>query len=656
MASRVFMAVVLLIGFLGFVGCGGVEDPGSGPAPIANLHKQERFSAAMAGLIYAGDRVTVDPDWQAESSGEMAAEDLMARAEAATNQGRRLAAVRAFSDAVISAPWLAAPYEGLGRSLVQLRRYEWAVAAYLTGLEIDPSRIDARFAAANALQCAGRLDQAIDQWLTVVAQNPDHGPAHGRLVVGYFLRDQLDTAGRYLGRALALDAAVPGHVVALLTTGELPTALVVQGQSNAAHRSVIIGPQVRIDVGGGTAEANETTIAAADVRSGEVVAAFNDWRDGYVRVGVGVSQDGGGTWTDFLLRPPAGHLSSAEGDPMTAYDRRTGTLWAGGVTYDHDELFVARLQPGTTSFETSVVINDGADFVDKGFMGTGPRPGQPDSTRLFVSYHPFLQYSDDLGDSWSTPVALDGGFGHLPRVGPAGEVHIAYWDLGFGINIQQSFDGGDSVGDPIQIASRVDTDVWGDNYPGEFRVWPFTYIAVDPATGTLYCVWHDVTGYSGGNANVDLLFARSDDGSSWTTPVVINGDSDPAGDQFFPWLEVDERGWLHMMFLDTRNTVQSDGDLPAFIDAYYSFSQDGGTTWTEYRLTPTPFEDNGSWFIGDYCGLTVVGDRVYPVYPAQANGSYDIFTHTIICPTAGPIFADDFESGDTAQWSIAGSR
>jgi hypothetical protein len=263
-----------------------------------------------------------------------------------------------------------------------------------------------------------------------------------------------------------------------------------------------------------------------------------------------------------------------------------------------------------------------------------------------------VQHSDDLGDTWSARTVLDGGFGHLPRVGPGGELYIGYWNLADGINLQRSFDGGATVSPPIRIATRVDMDVYGYSYPGQFRVWPFTYIAVDRASGALYAVWHDVTGTSGGNNNVDLLFSRSiDNGATWTPPRVINGDNDPPGDQFFPWLESDQWGRLHMMFLDTRNVVQNDSDVTAWIDAYYSTSDDGGDTWTEYRLTAAAFPC-AHYFIGDFCGLTVAGDRVYPVYVSTPSGDTDVYVHTIVNPPRA-IFADGFESGDTTAWSIS---
>jgi hypothetical protein len=166
-------------------------------------------------------------------------------------------------------------------------------------------------------------------------------------------------------------------------------------------------------------------------------------------------------------------------------------------------------------------------------------------------------------------------------------------------------------------------------------------IAVDPSNGdVLYCVYFDVTDYSGGNGNLDLYFTRSvNQGVSWETPWVINGDSDPPGDQFFPWIEVDRRGRIHLLFYDTRNTPQDDSDSEAFIDAYYAYSDDAGDSWTEIRLTPTPFnsEDDGRIssppaFIGDYSGLAVGGSRALPCYLSNQNGDSDIFIHRIVDP------------------------
>ncbi len=644
------LTVGLIAAGLPGVGCGTSRAPTQGfspQPPATGSILEQRIAAAMAGLTYEHDRVAVDPSWVPRLLGEVAARQLVAEGTAALGEGRRLAALRTFTDAVIAAPALREPYEGLGWALLAVHRRPQAVAAWLSGVEVDPSAVGVRSAAAGALESVGRLDEAIAQWMQVVAIDPEHGRAHARLAAGHFLRGEIELARQHLNRARALGASLPGVLESLLDTGAAPRATVREGL--LGDGAPVIGPPVRVDVGGGSADGSETTIAAADPAANEVVAAWNDWRDAsQVRVGVAVSLDGGSTWSDFLLRPPPGSQCNMEGDPMTAYDHRTGNLWAGGVAYTATPggIWVARKQAGSTSFDTSVMTYPTTEFVDKPWLGTGPRPGTPESTRLYVAYHLALQSSDDLGATWSAPSVLDYGFGHLPRVGPAGELYIGYWDLEEGVNIQRSFDGGSTVSPPIQIATRIDMDTEGGNYPGTFRVWPFTYIAVDRASGVLYAVWHDVTASTGSDVNIGLLFSRSTDyGDSWTSPRAVSGE----GDQFYPWLEVDRWGRLHMVFLDTRNVAQHDSDSTAWIDAYYSTSEDGGDSWTEYRLTPTSLQC-GHYFIGDYCGLTVAGDRVYATYPSAEGGDTDVYVQSIVIPLP-VLFADGFESGDTSMWS-----
>ncbi len=439
---------------------------------------------------------------------------------------------------------------------------------------------------------------------------------------------------------------------------------------------VVVGPQIRIDWGGDTAAANETSIASSNFNPDEIVAAWNDWRDPPPdgppnRVGVGVSMDGGATWTDFLIRPPEGYQGPREDDPMTAYDDRTGTLWVGGIARDIETeladfaLYVARKDPGQNTFQPSVVA-DWDDFpnkIDKGWMAAGPAPGDPNATRLYIAYNVsvsgYVVASANMGEDWTDPVSV--GFGPtdlLPRVGPNGELYVVYWDYAYydcTVFLKRSFNGGVSF-EPFSIPVATRRDIWdeqtGDRFPGTFRVSPMTAFAVDQNDGTLYCVYFDSTNFAGGecpphmappncngDCNIDLYFTRStDQGWTWTTPVVINGDAeppDPPGDQFWPWIEVDERGNLHMVFLDSRHTPQADNVVNGMFDAYYAFSNDRGDTWQEFRLTPASFDSNNdglnqpNQFLGDYLGLGRGKCEVYPCYLSTQNGDPDIYMHVV---------------------------
>jgi hypothetical protein len=455
----------------------------------------------------------------------------------------------------------------------------------------------------------------------------------------------------------------------------LVSALGFFAWGSSASAQVDVGPQIRIDVGGGSKAASETSIASSNVNANVIVAAWNDWRESTpneekVRIGVAVSNDGGANWSDFLIHAQETIESIIECDPMTAYDDRTGTLWVGGIAAGgNGGVFVTSKIPGQAAFVDPPIIayerNDDDPYgaVDKGWMAAGPRPGYPEETNVYIVFirvMPFYQgvivRSMDMGVHWSLmgedwepePYALATADAFLPRVGPNGEVYVVYSGPSAapprdkGIYLRRSFNGGESFGEEITIATFIDTWLFSDNLAisGTFRAPSFSYFAVDQNNGTLYCVYFDTTNFVGGNRNVDLYFTKSTNQGatgSWTTPVVINGDGDPPGDQFFPWIEVDEESNLHMVFLDSRHTVQDDDEEHGMLDAYYSFSNDGGATWQEFRLTEDSFDSDddglnwltGEQVLGDYMGLGRSQDQVYPCYPSTQDGDTDIYTHVI---------------------------
>ncbi len=436
----------------------------------------------------------------------------------------------------------------------------------------------------------------------------------------------------------------------------LPAAVAVAmlTASVATAQAPIIGPQVRIDVGGGRSAANETTASASEVDPNVIVAAWNDWRDAPppegnspIRMGVARSFDGGQTWEDLLVRPPKGFQTDIEGDPMTAYDDRTGTLWVGAIAF-FDDVFVSRLDPGQTEFEPAVVTTAFGGGFDKGWMAAGPRLGEPDSTRVYITLSHGIQWSDDMGDTWTGFHSLGGGVGFLPRVGPNGEVYVVH-----NAKLRRSLDNGKTF---TAHTIAIPMDPWGiegDRFPGRFRVPYLWYFDVSQQTGNLYAVYMDTTNIVDGQRNVDLYFTKStDQGTTWTTPVFINGDNDPPGDQFFPWLELDEADRIHVVFLDSRHTVQDDDVLQGMIDAYYTYSDDDGATWNEFRLTPKSwdsFDDGLSWpnneqFIGDYIGMAVAGNRVYPMYIDTTGGDPNIYTNVIVFPNDEATPPDDFDA------------
>jgi hypothetical protein len=412
---------------------------------------------------------------------------------------------------------------------------------------------------------------------------------------------------------------------------------------SASANPPVIGPQVRIDPGAGTFACNETTAVASDFNPLQIVAGWNDWRRSptvsseLINSGFALSLDGGLTWTDFLIRPPGPNQSGVEGDPMCCADPRTGTIWAGAISFTGGGgIYVARKDPGSSNFAPAVMAHTGGGD-DKCWMTAGPRPGLPDSTRVYITFNLGVIWSDNLGTTWTLPVSMGSGLGFLPRVGPAGELYVAYWNTGSGVMLKRSLNGG-STFTTHTIATRM--DVWGtqdgSRFPGTFRAPSLSYLDVDPNTGALHAVYFDTTNIINGQRNVDLYYTTSvNQGTTWSTPVVINNDASPPGDQFFPWIEVDDYSRLHIVFLDSRHTVQNDNVTNGMFDAYYMYSDDGGTTWKEHRLTDTSWNSDfdglnrPQQFIGDYLALGSACNSVYPAYISTSTGDPNVYTRKI---------------------------
>lgn len=424
----------------------------------------------------------------------------------------------------------------------------------------------------------------------------------------------------------------------------------------------------------------ETSIAAVtQAGSPDVLVAnwvYSNSTSNTAKNGVAASIDGGLSWMEFPQ-------SQWAGDPMACGDKRTGTIWVGVANLGTNPgLHVAKWNGvGGTGFDAPVAAVVGT-ACDKAFMAAGSRAGQPNTTRLYVSYlttSPWqlnLTWSDSLGSagSWATPIPIPNppapAIWHpssLPRIGPNGQLYIFTKDNGFGVYLIRSLSEnalGQPVFDaPILVTQRLDTWSYSssdtnDHIPGQFNAAPFTYGAVDPIDGTLYCIYFDTSKALCSccpqvctSWDIDLYLTKStDQGSTWDTPHRILGNDQPPYDQFFAWLEVDTSQRLHLVYFDTRGTTHTDQDYPAALRTRYSWSTDGGATWADSSLctiapywnqsptppTPAVWIADDTWY-GEYIGLAVAGKNVYPIYPAPLGPGVDppdsrIWTNIITWP------------------------
>jgi hypothetical protein len=134
----------------------------------------------------------------------------------------------------------------------------------------------------------------------------------------------------------------------------------------------------------------------------------------------------------------------------------------------------------------------------------------------------------------------------------------------------------------------------------------------------------------------DQFVSYSDDGTTWSSPLMVNDDP-PGRDGCFPAVAVDDLGRVHAFFFNFRNGGAC-GDLS---DQYLTSSGDGGVTWgANRRLTDV----SSYWgFLascsnanhGDYQQIAADGVRLYACFPDARLGDPDVFVDATIQDSHG---------------------
>jgi hypothetical protein len=273
----------------------------------------------------------------------------------------------------------------------------------------------------------------------------------------------------------------------------------------------------------------------------------------------------------------------------------------------------------------------------------------PTSGNLYVAWSEFDEYGSPSpshftnvlfsrslngGTTWSEPKRInevsgdcldesDSVMGAMPAVGPNGEIYVS-WPGPEGITVDISTDGGSTwLAEDIQVADNPA----GDHYtiPGVSRGGSVPVIACDlsdgPHRGTVYVNWTD---WSNGPDDTDVWLSRSTDGGmTWSDPLRVNDDP-PGKHQFFHWLAVDPtNGYLYIVFYDRRNHEENQTDV------YLAVSRDGGETFTNHRISESPFSPYWRIFMGDYSNIVARGDVIRPVWVRTDDRKNSVWTAII---------------------------
>lgn len=355
-----------------------------------------------------------------------------------------------------------------------------------------------------------------------------------------------------------------------------------------------------------------------------------------------ISEDGGLTWSAKVLTSDLG----VWGDPCMIVDT-AGNFYFFHLSYPSNDQWIDRIvcqkseDGGITWNNGSGIYVNSPKQQDKEWAVVNPVTNE-----IYVTWTQFDEYgttnpvmrsnilfskSSDEGETWSPAIRINENDGNcvdsdstvegaVPAAGPDGQIYVS-WAGPAGIVFDRSTDGGNSW---------LDQDVFVSDFPGG---WDYSVPGISrcnglPVTccdlsqslyrGNIYINWSD---QKYGTQDTDIWFSRSEDGGdTWSSPLRVNDDAS-GKQQFMSWMTVDQaNGTIWIVFYDRRNYDDNRTDV------YLAFSKDGGESFTNIKISESPFIPKANIFFGDYTNITAFNNIVRPIWTRMENGNTTIYT------------------------------
>ncbi len=399
-----------------------------------------------------------------------------------------------------------------------------------------------------------------------------------------------------------------------------------------------VSVQVNVDANGANIPGdagNEPSIAVDPTNPDRIAIGWRQFdavASNFRQAGRGYSDDGGETWTNPGVLTPGVFRSDPvlESDAAGVFFYNSLTTVTGNYTCD-----VFRSSNGGATWSAPVYAYGG----DKAWMAIDRTGGVGDGN-IYCAWDLYgccgndtFNRSTNGGVSFSAPVAVP----NVPQwgtlaVGPDGELYVAGIDIfdytAFWVAkstnaknpaVTPTFDFSRRVdmGGTFQFGADPNPDgllgeVWiqVDHSNGPTRGWVYLLSSVNPP----------------GSDPCDVRFARSTDGGlTWSPSIRVN--ADPPGSNRWQWfgtLGCAPNGRLDAVWNDTSHSNQAN-----LSELFYSFSVDGGTSWSK-AVTVTPmWNSHLGWpnqlKIGDYYDINSDVNAAHVAYSATFNGEQDVY-------------------------------
>ncbi|MCC6476343.1 T9SS type A sorting domain-containing protein [bacterium] len=420
---------------------------------------------------------------------------------------------------------------------------------------------------------------------------------------------------------------------------------------------------LRINTDGSGQIQNEEQCVINPLNPDNMVAVWRDFREGYRRVGVGYTLDGGATWSDALF--PQMYYEWAS-DPVLLVDHN-GVFTAMVISFeaggegDNGMLQVSSYDGGVTWRDSvwAVLTTDESAFEDKEMLAVDASPDSPYQGSFYCVWAHFFRNAVHGGydsthcwivrkrpDSlYSAPIQLSTRRSlQWPNVatGPNGEVYCTWVCFPHdSIKFARSLDGGVTF-TPERGLFHV--NMQQAEIDPSLLVFSYMALAVDntngPHRGRLYGIFTDTDAQF---TDTDVFFTYSDNqGTSWSNPVRVDDENAAfAVDQFHPWITVDDSGRVWCAWYDRRNDPSN-----LLMDLYFTYSEDGGATWEPDQRISEVSSNPGAGtldagLIGEYVGFAAAHNKALAVWTDTRNGNQDAYAAVIdslfIEDAVGPI-------------------
>lgn len=419
-----------------------------------------------------------------------------------------------------------------------------------------------------------------------------------------------------------------------------PTRAAPRGATGGARggsppREVIFGDyisvQVNVDAAGMNIPAdaaNEPSIAVDPRDPSRMVVGwrqFNTVSSNFRQAGWAWSDDAGRTWTF----PGVLEENVFRSDPVVAADA-DGTFYYYSLTQGFTCQMFKSFDGGRT-WLTPVQAFGG----DKQWFAIDRTSG-PGRGNLYAAWqtgaNPFapatFTRSADGGRSFDGPFLLNAtaNYGTL-AVGPDGNVWVFGSNGGSGFTAVSSSNAQLPGVWPTFTSRSVNLNgaLVFSSAPNPDGLLGQPQILISHAPAFLNQVYVLASVDPSGTDPLDIVFARSTNGgSTFSSPVVINDDP-PGAVQWFGTMSVAPNGRIDVVWIDARENVSQ----PYTGRLYYSFSTNGGTSWSANEpLTPL-FDSSLGWpqqnKMGDYFDMQSDNTGANLIYAATFNGEQDVY-------------------------------